>query len=601
MLKIAYTTICLLFVIFSSFSIENIIPLQVSYLEDAKHGLTIEEVIHLKFTTVDDKSKLNFGFTKSNYWIKLDLKGITPKARYKILINTIINDTIEVYEKEVNTFKKTYLGEAFQSKSRYPTYFFFPESENYTIYFKIIGRDHPLLFPIEISKLEDTQESDLSELIVLSIIYGVVFLILLLNLILYINTLERIYIYSMFFNLFSLGVLLYFDGIIKLYFFPNSLYWNNQFIAIAFCGSFIFTNYYIAEFLNLRLHKKRLSTYFLMVNSAFLLILGVSFWHPTGFNWYLKGNLVLTTIEVLVFSYSILYIRRKEKDYFLIQLLSVICLNVFGTISQCTFSGLLPINFVTNYSVHFVILPQILIQTFALGKRFSILIKQQSLMSKSLQEAAQIYSRSLINTIEEERRRLSKDFHDSIGQNLLVIRNGMLRMRKDSIEDKHREKLNELMHITSETLDEIRMISQNLRPTMLDSIGLTASIESMIRKLNEVVSITFVYECEHSIDKCVADDLEINIYRILQELTNNIIKHARATKALITIKKEDNILIITVKDDGVGFDVNFKDYLNPKNGLSAIKERTNILNGKLNIDTQKNKGTTTMIIIPIVN
>lgn len=599
MLKVTFTYICLLFVVFSVFSNKNSIPLQVSYLEDSKHILTIEEVIHLKFTTLEDISKLNFGFTKSNYWIKLDFQKLVPNAKYKILLNTIINDSIEIYTKELNTFKKIFLGEAFPLKGRYPSLSFESENENYIIYFKVIGKDHPLMLPIEISKLEDAEKSDLSELILLGIIYGVVFLILLLNLVLYINTLERIYIYSMFFNVFSLGVLFYFDGIIKLYFFPNSLYWNNQFIAIAFCGSFIFTNYYIVEFLNLRQHKKRLSTYFLMVNSTFLLILGVSFWHPTGFNWYLKGNLVLTTVEVIVLSYSILYIRKKEKDYFLIQLLSVICLNVFGTISQCTFSGLLPINFLTNHSVHFVILPQILIQAFALGKRFSILIKQQAIMRKSLQESAQVYSRSLINNIEEERRRLSKDFHDSIGQNLLVIRNGMLRIRKDNIEDKHREKLNELMHITSDTLDEIRMISQNLRPTMLDSIGLTASIESMIRKLNEVVEINFILDCPESVDNVVQNELEINIYRILQELTNNSIKHAKAQNVTIAIFKENETLLISVADDGIGFDITFKDYINPKNGLSSIKERTNILNGKLNIDSVKNNGTKVTILIPV--
>lgn len=599
MLKVTFTYICLLFVVFSGFSNKDPISFQFSYLEDSQRILAIEEVSQLKFITVEDKSKLNFGFTKSTYWIKLDFEKLVPNSKYKILVNTIINDSIEVYKKGLSAFEKTYIGEAFPSKSRYPVYFFVTEKENCTIYFKIIGRDHPLMLPFEINKIGNDEKSNVTEVIILGIVYGIIILILLLNLVLYINTLERIYVYSMFFNVFSLGVLFYFDGLIKLYFFPNSLYWNNQFIAIAFCGSFIFTNYYIVEFLNLRQHKKRLSTYFLIVNSAFLLILGVSFWHPTGFSWYLKGNLVLTTVEVIVLSYSILYIRKKEKDYFFIQLLSVICLNVFGTISQCTFSGVLPINFLTNHSVHFVILPQILIQAFALGKRFSILIKQQAIMRKSLQESAQVYSRSLINTIEEERRRLSKDFHDSIGQNLLVIRNGMLRIRKDNIEHKHREKLNELMHITSDTLDEIRMISQNLRPTMLDSIGLTASIESMIRKLNEVVEINFILDCTESVDNVVQNELEINIYRILQELTNNSIKHAKAQNVTIAISKENETLLISVADDGIGFDITFKDYINPKNGLSSIKERTNILNGKLNIDSVKNNGTKVTILIPV--
>lgn len=598
MFKITFTCFVLFFAIFLGFANEEPIPIKISYLEDSKHILEINDVLNLKFIKLEDKNKLNFGFTKSNVWVKLNLEKLIPHSKYKILLNTIINDSIEVYKKEFNTFEKTFLGEAFPSKGRYPFLSFEPESEDCIIYFKIIGRDHPLSFPFEISKFEEIENSELNNSISIGIVYGIVFLILLLNFILYINTLERIYIYSMFFNLFSLGVLFYFDGIIKLYFFPNSLYWNNQSISIAFCGSFIFTNHYIVELLNLRRHKKLLCVFFEIVNYTFLFILVLSFWHPTGFNWYLKSNLILTTIEVILLSYCIFYIRKKEKNYFNIQLISVISLNVFGTISQLYFSGILPINFVTVHSVHFVIVPQIFIQAFALGKRLSIMMKQETLMSKSLQESAEEYSRSLINTIEEERRRLSKEFHDGIGQNLLVIRNSILKIKKEELQPKQLQKLDEISHIASDILDEVRLISQNLRPSTLDSLGLTASIKSMINKLNEVSETVFILNCPQSIDDIINKDVEINMYRIIQEITNNVIKHAKAKSVLIDIiMKKDSITINSI-DDGIGFDLNSKNRELPKNGLSGMKERVAILKGELNISSVINKGTITKISIP---
>lgn len=599
MIKSICSILCFFCIVSFSFGNSKPIGLAVSFKEDSKKAYDIKQIIHLPFKKLNNPNQLNFGFTKSDYWLKFNFKKLTPFARYKIVVNTVVNDSIIVFSENNRTFDQKIIGEAFPSAGRFPSYSFVSQKENCTLYFKIIGRDHPMIFPFKIERKETIEKSDLNTLLLLGIVYGVVVLILVLNLVLYFSTFEKIYVYSTLFNLFSLLVLLYFDGMIRLFVFPNSLYWNNQTIAIAFCGSFIFTNYYISELLHLKSHKKEFITYFLAINAAFFLILVLSFWHPLGFNWYLKINLILTTVEVIVFTYCIIYIRKKEKDFFWIQLACVLCLIVFGTITQFHFMGYLPNVFITNYSVHFVILPQILIQAIALGKRSSLLAKQKVSLSQSLQESAQVYSQSLINTIEEERRRISKEFHDSIGQNVLVIRNSMLRMRKEDLQTKHKEKLNELVHITADTLEEIRMISQNLRPTTLDSIGLTASIKSMIDKLNGVVELVFVLDCLDSIDDLIQKDLEINLYRILQELTNNIIKHSKASKAIISIYKEPSKLIISAKDNGIGFDLYKKGDSSPKNGLSAIKERTNILKGELKIETAINQGTTTTVTIPI--
>jgi two-component system, sensor histidine kinase LadS len=282
-----------------------------------------------------------------------------------------------------------------------------------------------------------------------------------------------------------------------------------------------------------------------------------------------------------------------------VQLISISLVIIFGTILQLYYVGLLPVNTITRYSVHCMILPQILIQTFALGKRFTILAKERLALQAALLETSEQYSQSLISTLENERKRLSSEFHDSIGQNLLVIRNRILLMLKQNNMPTQKEKLDGLASITLETLDEIRAISQNLRPTTLDTIGLTASLNNMMERLIRSTEIEIDYNCTENIDEIIAKDLEINIYRILQELTNNILKHSQAHVATIEIILQNQQLLIHVKDDGIGFDAEKKLIYTTGNGLSSIKERVKILRGDMHIVSENRKGTFVNIKIPI--
>ena len=571
----------------------------VFHLEEIGRKMEINEVAkNQQFNYVSDLSELNFGFSSSNHWIKIVLHKELSPGNYKLLFNTTILDTIELYQAQSTGYKKTRIGEGFPNSERYFNYLFSKQEKALILYVKLHGNGQPIALPMTLNKVEDHEEIALTEMLSMGIIYGIIFLILLLNLVLYLNTREKIYFYSIFFTAFSLLVLLYFDGIIKLFVFPNSLYWNNEIIAIAFCGSFIFSNLYISEFLNIRENRLLFKQAFSVLNVLFFIILGISFWHPIGFNFYLQANLILTSVEALLFFLCILSVRKTEQDYFVIQLIGVVCLIIFGTTAQLFFVGFLPLHFITNHAVHFVVLPQLFIQTIALGKRLAILVKEQSTLQLAMIKTSEHYAHSLINTIEEERKRLSKEFHDSIGQNILVLRNSMLKMLKGNPDSNQQSKFNELLAITAETLEEIRQISQNLRPTTLDTIGLTASISSMIYKLNEVEETTFTFNCPISIDQLIDKNHEINIYRIVQELTNNILKHAKASTVTITFRIEPTSLILDVQDNGIGFNYQTLASSNLGNGLSSIKERVKILKGQVHYATGINQGTTTTITIP---
>jgi two-component system, sensor histidine kinase LadS len=602
MKKWKHIVLGLLFLSFMSSANGNPIAFDVYQLEDKSKNWTIEQVLKAdNFSKIDDISALNFGLLTSNFWLKIIVKNTQPDATYKLVLSTITPDTIEIYAINEGILKKELIGEAIPSNERFLNYYFKPTGGDPSVfYLKINGDGQPIALPMCIIRCDVDYDGGSIAILFSGLLYGFVCFILIINIVLFVGTREKLYLYFLIFNIFCTGVVLYFDGFVKLLIFQNSVYWNNQFIAIALCGSFISLNYYLCELLKLKIHQPILNQCFRLINVVFLVIGILSFWHPTGFSIFIKSNLILTSVEAFLLFYSVVKVRQKEKDFFIAQLISIGLVIVFGTITQLYFWGVLPVNLLTRYAVHGMILPQIFIQTFILFKRFKTLADEQMALQTTLLAASEQYSQSLISTLENERKRLSAEFHDSIGQNLLVIRNRILLMLKQTQTNGQKEKLDGLAAITSETLDEIRAISQNLRPTTLDTIGLTASLSNMLARLKRSTEMKIDFICPQNIDETIPKNLEINVYRILQELMNNVLKHSKASQATVTITREAHQISIEVKDNGLGFETQLKAMTNAGNGFTSIKERVKILRGNMTLVSELQKGTTVEIRIPVI-
>lgn len=195
------------------------------------------------------------------------------------------------------------------------------------------------------------------------------------------------------------------------------------------------------------------------------------------------------------------------------------------------------------------------------------------------------FSRQLIESQEDERRRLSKELHDSIGQNLLVVINRIKMYATSGRSDQ--EELSEISEILSESIAEVREISSNLHPHQLERLGLKKAIISMINKISKSSHIEISTDID-DVEDITAKEREINIYRIIQEALNNIIKHSNASKAFIGIKSEGNSFLIVIKDNGQGFDV--KNIFERETesgglGLKSIQERANLLQAKITINS----------------
>jgi signal transduction histidine kinase len=226
----------------------------------------------------------------------------------------------------------------------------------------------------------------------------------------------------------------------------------------------------------------------------------------------------------------------------------------------------------------------------------ALVIRGRIAQFKKKQAEREAFARRLIESQEGERKRIAGELHDSLGQNLLIVKNWAL-IGLNSLEEDNpaREHLNEISETTSLALDEVREIAHNLRPYQLERLGLSNAIEHMIRHVKNASDIEFVTEIDN-VDGLLSKESEINFYRVVQECVNNVVKHSAATTAWLTIKRTASGAQITCRDDGRGFDP--KASL-PKRGmgLTGMAERVRMLGGRYTIESAPGKGATISITI----
>lgn len=202
--------------------------------------------------------------------------------------------------------------------------------------------------------------------------------------------------------------------------------------------------------------------------------------------------------------------------------------------------------------------------------------------------------RSVITGQEIERERIAKDLHDSLGGLLSTIKLQFDNVRSKKQELADLKEYNHAHKLLDTAVDEVRTISRNLQPGSLHDLGLVSAIKDLINRFegDGYPEIDFqYYEMPEKMDKMIS----LLVYRIIQELLNNSLKHAQAKEILIQINTEDNELVIQYEDDGVGFDQN--NLKRKGMGLENIKSRVNYMHGSLIMDSKQDEGMSVLIRI----
>ena len=198
---------------------------------------------------------------------------------------------------------------------------------------------------------------------------------------------------------------------------------------------------------------------------------------------------------------------------------------------------------------------------------------------------------------EEERKRIARELHDELGQALTALKIDLdwLEARCSNMDGRVAEKFRSMDAILGKTVESVRSIAEDLRPGMLDDLGLAAAIEWQVEKFQERTAI----QCELSMNR---DEFELDervatsVFRIVQEALTNVARHAAASKVRIVVEERDDEIHLEISDNGKGFQAGPKKR---SYGLLGIRERVNMLGGAVEISSQPGAGTAVRATIPL--
>jgi signal transduction histidine kinase/ligand-binding sensor domain-containing protein len=223
---------------------------------------------------------------------------------------------------------------------------------------------------------------------------------------------------------------------------------------------------------------------------------------------------------------------------------------------------------------------------------------------KAAQVAQQRFSRELIASQENERRRIAADLHDSLGQRLIIINNlalFLLRTKgKLRTEEDKQQTIEEINSEATQAIEETRAISYALRPFQLDRLGLTKAIQALIKTVARASEIELSADIAN-IDNAFPDDLRINVYRIVQEALNNVVKHSEASRGSVRARRTKTAVVLTISDNGKGLPAEPRSLIAGPGGfgLAGMRERATLLHGKMLIRSEGGAGTLLVIDFPL--
>ena len=222
------------------------------------------------------------------------------------------------------------------------------------------------------------------------------------------------------------------------------------------------------------------------------------------------------------------------------------------------------------------------------GKPYKYLaIRHEITQRKNAEQELKKMMTKIIDVQEDERRRISRELHDGIGQNLY---SHLITINRLQSEISH-PLLDQMQDETTKIIEELRDLSWELRPSVLDDLGLIPAIRSYLVRFSEHTHIDVHFDCYYRLHS----SKEVTIYRIIQEALTNIRKYAKTEKASVTIREMDEEIRIVIEDSGKGFDMN---RISQGVGLFSMEERTKAVGGTLTIYSVQEGGTKIILEVP---
>ncbi len=567
----------------------NNITNSTSFLEDKNNSFSFEEIKNKNFTP-SNKDFINFGVSNSAYWFRIDIINKSNQSNFILETTSPFFDEVTMYQKnDSNQYISKRIGNAVNFNQRDISnnllIFRLNLKDNInTIYLKIYpGESKYTYFTINLGTDKSFFEKTNRISLINGIYFGVILLIVTYCFVLFFTLGDKIFIYYALSSICFSIVIGHLNGY-TFEFLTTNNFWMNKHIDIFNYILSLFLTLFCMDFLQTKNRTPKLHIGLLIMITyyfVFIILNICGYMNLSRLGLEIAGSF---GVYALILSFIILSQGYKIAKFYIIAQGSFF---VFVNIFVMATLSIIPYNDFTANSLQIGSMLEIFFISFAISEKFISYKKEKEEGDQQLILQANQFSKKIIEIQEDEKKRVSAELHDSLGQNIIIIKNKVLSLIKNTIYTDLDLKLSEISKNIDNISDEVRNISYSLHPYHLKTIGLTESIKDIIDDFSEACDINFNFEIEN-IDNLFSPDNGVYIYRIIQECLVNCLKHSKAQNVILKITKESHNITIIVIDDGIGFN---NKSIKDKNGfgLIGIKERLKVLNGNLEIDCKINE------------
>ena len=538
--------------------------------------------------------EINYGFYQPQGWCKFTIRNISDYNDWILKIQQSRVDTVQLYLKRGNgSIEKFPVTGHFQSMSERPYYslhFVFPVSiqKNETVTFYLytqrqFGRHATI---IDLQKREFFQNYEQYFTNFISFICGMILLAAIVGLVLYFFISDKLYLY------YSIYCISFFVLVLADSGFLHALISYEPYQKIINTFSTIFYYWIVGwhilltiALLNTKTYHRKwfyrlgiVTGYLFCIIALVLLLIPI----PDVLRWWLgffSYFIIFFMDAYILLAIRISLIKKEPGVYFYLTgfIVTIIVASILVLADLQIIDG---INQNTDL-YYFTPLVEIIFMVFGLGVHFSYNMKEKYKVHKTLAETQE----RIITIQEDERKRIAQDLHDEVGNSLAAIKNLLIMNKNNKLIEKEIDNI----------IEDVRIISHNLMPVDFKEYQLPEIIGHTVNKFNGHPSIRFDYNVSGSVVK-ISPLTELVIYRIINELINNVIKHSKASTVLIQLMYQDESLLVMVEDNGVG--ISKKNLESNKTlGMRSIQLRAQYINAKLNYESD-HKGTLVMLEVP---
>lgn len=550
----------------------------------------------------------NPGFTQSVYW--LIIRSGPENLNHKLVIGNAHINKLEFYVSDKNSPQLKYItGDHFPFKQRpiINRLFIFPlEADGQFVYLiKIDKRAESLQLNVQILTSEQLFQKSTRENLITGILWGIIILVIVFVCFMYITVREKLYLhYLLYLLIATLWV-----AADKGYGYQFLWFEYPDFANRARPVFNAILNIMIIQLMQSFINQTRESPFYkpLYFTKIASFVLALCFLIlPTVFHsfsyWFLGGLLLLGALTIILISLSLaeqILMRNMAAWFYSISIFMLIVFSVAELIIHSG-TGNYQLYYLSNFGVQTGLVIEIIILNFGLAHRFNSYKNEKETLLIEINKKQNELTERIIATQETERRKIADQLHDDVGSMLsLAILQISTVIDKGKSQDNSKMNLEKSMKVLYSVSDTIRNMSHTLTPLAIEKYGFKNAIIDLVASINltNKIHVEYIILGFENTENYTSNFLN-DMYRVVQELLNNMIKHSEASHCLIQLIEHDDALSLLIEDNGKGLK---NDHLKIKNGvgLNNIKSRVDYFKGQMEFSEKVEGGTLINIEIPI--